>query len=190
MKKSVLALACAAATFGILSAAHADTVNLSTIQTSPTQLTVGEIGTADQTDSIVNPVSISNPNYYYFELVAPASNLTSYLGDLNTAGSVSSAIYQVSGNSLSQLSATGSGLTNSSYGGQGVVSTSFNLSPGTEYALSVTGQSGGSGGAVANIAISPAPEPATWALMVFGIGAIGVAMRHSRRAADVSLAAA
>jgi hypothetical protein len=67
--------------------------------------------------------------------------------------------------------------------------TTFTLSPNTNYTLAVTSAGNTSFGANL-VAVSAAPEPATWALMVFGIGAIGVAMRRSRRASATALAAA
>lgn len=35
---------------------------------------------------------------------------------------------------------------------------------------------------------SPAPEPATWAMMIFGFGAVGTAMRYRRRQTKVAYA--
>ena len=46
----------------------------------------------------------------------------------------------------------------------------------------VTGHSGVAGGYDGVISFSPGvPEPATWALMILGLGAVGVAMRRNRR---------
>lgn len=53
----------------------------------------------------------------------------------------------------------------------------------TNYTLTMTGNSGGIAGAISgNITIMPAavPEPATWALMLLGFGAIGVSFRRRR----------
>lgn len=179
MKTSLLALAfAAAATLAPLAVAHAQTVTaLSSVSGSPpTVLDLGEIGTADATGNTSAPVLLGTD--YFFTIQSPVSSLTSYLGDLDTAGEVKSAIYQVmNGGALSSVAVAGSTLTNGVYGGAGVESATFNLAPGT-YALVVTGAATSGPAAVANI--SAAPEPATWALMVFGVGAIGVAMRRSR----------
>ncbi len=44
--------------------------------------------------------------------------------------------------------------------------------------------------AFASAAVAPAvPEPATWAMMLIGFGAIGVAMRRSRKAKGALLTA-
>jgi len=117
---------------------------------------------------------------YYFELQSPASVLTSFLGSDSTYHSVASSIFALGGSSA----VTGSSLSAVQFGVP--QSTSFNLTPGAEYELVVTGTPNTS--FTANV--SAAPEPATWALMVFGIGAIGVAMRRSRRAARSALVVA
>jgi hypothetical protein len=105
--------------------------------------------------------------------------LTSFLGSDSTYHSDSSYISLVGGSTVA-----GSSLNAVQFGAP--QSASFNLTPGTEYELVVSGTPNTS--FTANV--SAAPEPATWALMVFGIGAIGVAMRRSRRAARGALVAA
>jgi PEP-CTERM motif len=45
-----------------------------------------------------------------------------------------------------------------------------------------------SGSYVGNINIAPVPEPATWAMMLLGFGAVGFAMRRSRRPALLQVA--
>lgn len=40
-----------------------------------------------------------------------------------------------------------------------------------------------------NIAINPVPEPATWAMMLFGFGAVGYSMRRRRNAGLIAQAA-
>lgn len=62
----------------------------------------------------------------------------------------------------------------------GLISTTFNLIPDTEYELVVKGKPKTSFVANIRVAITAAPEPAAWALMMLGIGAIGVSMRRSR----------
>jgi len=167
MKKYVLALACAAAAVAPFGVAHAASTPLSTNSSAPTILNLGDTGTAALLGIGSASLLTGLTADYYFQLQAPASTLTSYLGDLNLLGPVSSSINGVSGSSL----------TASTFGSS--TSSTFGLSSGTEYELVVSGTPGTS--FVANV--SAAPEPAAWALMVFGIGAIGIAMRRSRRAA-------
>jgi len=181
MKKSVLALACAAATLAPLAAAHAQSLAvLSTNSSAPTVLNLGEIGTAAMSGdtSGASTLGSSGTNDYFFELNAPASQLTSYLGDLSFTGDVSSEISTLSGTMLTAVPLGGP------------ITTSFNLTPGTTYELAVSGASGAQFVANVSAAVSAAPEPSTWALMVFGIGAIGVAMRRSRRGVRGALVAA
>ncbi len=178
MKKSLLALACAAATLAPLAVAHAQYVALSTNPSHPTVLDLGEIGT------VTSFVAGGSVNDYYFDVLPSVAGVTSFLGDANTnVGQISPSVTSL----VSQLS--GTSLTAHEFGGP--VSTSFNLSPNTEYTLAVSGTSPTGTSFFANIAaVSAAPEPATWALMVFGIGAIGVAMRRSRQAARSAVVAA
>jgi hypothetical protein len=181
MKKSLLALACAVVALTPLAAAHAQALDvLSTKSNLPTVLNVGDIGTAalNGDTSGASTLGASGVNDYFFELNAPASQLTSYLGDLSFTGDVSSEISTLGGTML----------TSTPFGGP--ITTSFELTPGTTYELAVSGASGAQFVANVSAAVSAAPEPSTWALMVFGVGAIGVAMRRSRRGARGALVAA
>ncbi len=60
----------------------------------------------------------------------------------------------------------------------------FAVGPGN-YTLTLQGtpgtQNGSFGGSVAFVAQSAVPEPSTWAMMLFGFGAMGVAMRRRKR---------
>ncbi len=182
MKKSLLALAIAVSTLAPLAAANAASFSqLSTSASAPTVLNLGATGTASPSLSTSAAVSFGNASSidYYFELASPASVLTSFLGSDSTYHSDSSYISLVGGSTVA-----GSSLNAVQFGAP--QSASFNLTPGTEYELVVSGTPNTS--FTANV--SAAPEPATWALMVFGIGAIGVAMRRSRRAARGALVAA
>ena len=53
------------------------------------------------------------------------------------------------------------------------------LLAGTPFTFSLNGN--GTGAFTGNVTISPTPEPATWAMMILGFGAIGMAMRGRRR---------
>nr|WP_074204521.1 PEPxxWA-CTERM sorting domain-containing protein [Parasphingorhabdus marina] len=58
----------------------------------------------------------------------------------------------------------------------------FSTAPNASFFNQVTGGNGGPGIWVANrISTSAVPEPATWAFMIFGFGAIGGAMRRQRK---------
>jgi hypothetical protein len=185
MKKSLLALAFAVATLSPLAAVDAQTV--STLSTTAgagndTVLDLTGIGAASSNGvHALSTLGSDGVNNYYFELQAPATGVTSYLADLSKTSAISSAIYTAIGST--EIGSLGTDAYASP------VSTSFNLSSGTIYDLRVTGAQGAS--FIANVqAVSAAPEPATWALMVFGIGAIGVVMRRSRRAAQSALVSA
>ncbi len=178
MKKSLLALACAAATLGSLAAASAQTVL--TLDTDPnssaTSLNVGDIGAASPNGEFsLSTLGSTGTNDYYFEIQSPGNSASSFLSDFNVSGNVTSQVVGVTSLLTSNAASP--------------ISTSFNLTPGTVYDLQVSGTAGTS--FIANVqAVSAAPEPATWALMVLGIGAIGVAMRRSRQAARSVLLAA
>jgi hypothetical protein len=182
MKKSLLALACAVATVAPLAFANAQTVEpLSLVAANPTVLDLGEIGSADPSGNTSAAIGFGKASVvdYYFELQSPATVSTSLLGSDSTYYPDSSYVSLVGGSAL-----PGTSLNAVQFGAP--QSTSFNLSPGTEYELVVTGTPG----TYFTANVSAAPEPATWALMVLGIGAIGVAMRRSRRMARGALVAA
>ncbi len=175
MNKPFFALASAALALAPLSVAHAASITyLSTSSSMPTLLDAGEIGTAafDEDTSGASVLNSRGTADYYFKIQAPASQLTSYLGDLDLCGDVTSSIKAVSGTTLTAVP----------YGGP--IFTTFNLMPGTTYELVVKGEPKTSFVANVRVAVSAAPEPATWSLMMFGIGAIGVSMRRTRPGAS------
>jgi hypothetical protein len=63
----------------------------------------------------------------------------------------------------------------------------FNLQAGT-YTLTLNGTNSQTGALSGNITMNPVPEPATWAMMLLGFGAVGFAMRRRRRPALMQLA--
>jgi hypothetical protein len=183
MKKRVLALACAAVILAPLAVANAQSVTaLSGDSSAPTELNLGEIGTASPSLDTSGPSYLSSSGMadYYFEFLPPTSQATSYLGDLNFSGTVSSEVLPVG---------DGTALTASTAPGGSPVTTSFEISPGTEYELVVTGAANAP--FVANVsAVSAAPEPATWAFTMLAIGMIGIALRRSKRVMRTTLVAA
>jgi hypothetical protein len=46
------------------------------------------------------------------------------------------------------------------------------------YSLTVNGTSAGGGSYGGDLSVAPVPEPATWALMIAGLGVVGMAMRR------------
>ena len=74
----------------------------------------------------------------------------------------------------------------SAVGGAGTAwsaySTSFFASAGSTLTFAATGTNDSLGGYVDNIKLSTAvPEPATWAMMIFGLGGVGAVMRRRRQ---------
>ncbi len=180
MKKSLLALAFAAAAFAPLTAAQAQTVvDLSTTLGSYTDLgSLGEIGAASSAGvNGTTGLAAGHTADYYFNVSSPVSGVQLFLSDVQgSATNVTASIVGIAGDSFTVTPGN-------------VSSTTFNLTPGTNYTLAVTSAGNTTFGANL-VAVSAAPEPATWALMVFGIGAIGVAMRRARRVPRTALVAA
>jgi hypothetical protein len=180
MKKSLLALACAVAALAPFAVAHAQDVTLSGT-TQPTILSPGEVGTAAvNTQTGLSTISASGTNSYFFEFTGNVTQATSFLGNLNISGpvTISSEIVGVSGTTLTESAVDDLG------------GTTFNVTPGFVYLLRVTGPAGA--GFVANVSsvVSAAPEPSTWALMMLGVGAIGLMMRRNRLRGVSALTAA
>jgi uncharacterized membrane protein len=179
MKKSLLALVFAVATLTPLAAVHAQTVvDLSTTPGTYTPLSLNDIGATSAAGvNGTTGLAAGHTVDYYFTLASGTSGVKLFLSDIQGAASnVSASIVGLGGNPFSVAPGN-------------ISSTTFNLSPNTGYTLAVTSAGNTTFGANL-VAVSAAPEPATWALMVFGIGAIGVAMRRSRRASAAALAAA
>ena len=61
-------------------------------------------------------------------------------------------------------------------------SVSFFANAGDTLTFSAAGTSDSLGGYLDNISLSAVPEPGTWAMMIFGFGAVGGAMRSRRKA--------
>jgi len=187
MKKSLLALACAAAALAPFAVAHAQDVTLSGT-TQPTILAPGEIGTAAvSTQTGLSSISSYGTNYYFFEFSGNVSEATSFLGNLNISGPVTiSSKITTSGPNGTAL--TEAPLTEPAVDDLG--SATFNVTPGQIYLLEVTGPVGA--GFVANVSsvVSAAPEPSAWALMMLGVGAIGLMMRRNRQRAVGAFTAA
>jgi len=183
MKKRVLALACAVAALAPVAFAHAQAVTpLSMTESNPTYLNLGDIGTASPVGDTSGPSYLDSTGAadYYFEFVAPTTAATSYLGDLNFSGAVSSEILPIGASTA---------LTATTASGGSPVTTEFNIATGTEYELMVSGSSNAP--FVANVsAVSAAPEPSTWAFTLLAIGMIGLALRRSKRLVRTAFAAA
>jgi hypothetical protein len=181
MNKLVLIPVCALFAATPLAGADAASITyLSTASAMPTLLGPGEVGTAAMDEdfdgaSVLNSQGTAD---YYFKIQSPGMELTSYLRDLDICGDVTSSIKAVSG---TRLTAVPDG---------GVVTTTFNLIPGKEYELVVKGEPKTSFVANLRVAVTAAPEPAAWSLMMFGVGAVGLSVRRSRRPSQRVLAAA
>ena len=105
-----------------------------------------------------------------FNFAAAASGSDAYQYGPGTFGTSNLGFGGVSAGYYDDFSQTVSTLAGSSY------TLSFTLSSyGTPNALKVS----------ASEAVAGVPEPATWAMMLLGFGALGVALRRSRRTAEV-----
>ncbi len=182
MKKSLLALALAAATLAPLASANAATYVLSTDVSAPTLLMPGDIGATAPTGgtSDLSTLSGTGINDYYFDLSVPGSG-TSYLGNIDFSGGSERAVVSLSSLVVSDI-------TVSSLGAQ--TKATFSAVGGSEYKLEVSGTPGAY--FVANITgvTAAVPEPATWAMMLAGLFGLGAALRVRRRGQGVMAATA
>ena len=128
-------------------------------------------------DPLAGIYSISGDTSTPGVIFSSTSNLTQLLGcDSNFMGCTAGTVYSLMiGTSPSGFSAFGLPLTNLAAG---------------NYRLTIDGTSPNSGSFTGNVRISTAavPEPGTWALMLLGFGAVGFAMRRTRRPVFAQLA--
>jgi hypothetical protein len=96
-------------------------------------------------------------------------------GDINAASGIAAYQDLAEGDSYGQV-----GVTAASNGG--TVSVAFNAA-GLAALNSAVGGTFSFGGAVLDAAPSPTPEPAAWAMMLIGFGAVGAVARQRRRVA-------
>jgi hypothetical protein len=95
-------------------------------------------------------------------------------------------VVTLSGSSLAySAQASGTGLSDTFWVTLG---TRFTAKAGDVLTFSAVGTSDSFGGYVDNISLSGVPEPATWALMILGFGAVGGAMRRRRSAGSLATA--
>ncbi len=177
MKKIALGMATALAMFA--SPAYAAVYNFNF---SGTGLFFGEalVGSGTLTTNGVSQVSSLN-GYTY-------QTITGITGTFN--GSQITGLANVTGsNNLFYLTGPffvdGNGLGFSTAAGSAV---NLFVTTDTRYRLNAGGLSTGFVTASATAATAAVPEPATWAMMIGGFGAVGGAMRYRRRKVSVSFA--
>lgn len=160
-------------------------------------ITIGSSGTSSGMTSVLVTDNVNNPNKLEFDtsnaLAGSVTSFFNFFSDSATTGvfSVTTATNPASTVSLLQLftggSATvnGSTLFNSATGSGSSLSLNTSLTPETWYTFSYTANlaTAGdiSGPASFYVTAAAVPEPAAWALMLFGFAGIGIAMRRRRR---------
>ena len=89
------------------------------------------------------------------------------------------------GNDINFVTATLNGFAFNLFSPDGGITEFGSLAPISMQALNtlnITGYTGGRGSFAGTLTFQAVPEPATWAMMLFGFGAIGFAMRRRRGA--------
>lgn len=127
--------------------------------------------------------------------VAPGAISDTFIFDIASSSPVasSSAVLNLSLGSLSLLNITGfkvelfnpsdSSLGTASFDGLNFVLNTGPLSVGNDYYFKVTGMATGTAGGSYSFALAPVPEPETWAMLLAGMGIMGVVARRRRAAA-------
>jgi hypothetical protein len=168
MKKAILAASAAVAAFAMASSASATVVDPISIPAVPgfdafSGVVTGNTGVFSDTFSF----TLTGP----FSAAANVTSITlSGIGDINFTSVMLDGI---------ALMITNSGVTTSA------TTTAPIILTGSSHSLVVSGTGNGSYGG--SIVVSAAvPEPATWAMMIAGIAAVGMTMR--RRAQNVRVA--
>lgn len=147
-----------------------DPLNPGTVSTSPT-ITVGSGTTVDDfTFDIAENYNTSSTGLYFempaFGLSIDSAELVLYAGTPTNPGQeiADTGVF----NPLVATQTLGSSLTSGDYFLQSIVSV----------------PAGASGAFSVAATVSAAPEPATWALMLLGVGGAGAMLRRRRRLAD------
>jgi hypothetical protein len=113
-------------------------------------------------------------------------------GELQSVASLTSGTYEVQFELAGNLRGATAQTTTISIGGQSQTLTPANNQPYTletlifhntsgQVSFTDSGPSDQQGNLLDNVVVSSVPEPATWAVMLVGFGAMGAAMRNSRR---------
>jgi hypothetical protein len=181
MRKSILAILGASALALGSSASAAVTVTGSTGLNNPDPTSLGSAVTVGGVTTInfgQNPVS---------------STFSGSFSLTNTLSGIYSIILGSSSPGVTFDTATLSGMGNTYTLGLFPDDTSLKLQPtligSGNYVFSFTGHAGPSGTMTGNVTISPAlPEPATWAMMLLGFGAMGISIRNRRRQRSAQIA--
>ena len=189
MNKCVLTIAGAAA-LAVASAANA-------------AVTIGSTGGTNGTTSAVVTDGLGNPNKIEFDTTNAAAgsfaNFFNFFSDSSNLGvlSATTATNPASTVSLLQLftggtmTTAGTTLVNSATGSGNTLTLTSALLPNTWYTFKYSGTlatAGDISGPASFYTHAAVPEPASWALMLLGFGAVGYAMRRRRRPALAQVA--
>ena len=178
MRKIALAVAAGAALAISSAATAAVTVTASSGLNDPNPMSPGSVVTNGTTTTInfgQNPVSGSFTGSFTFTNTAPGL-YSIILGTSSPGVTFSSASLTASSGTCSGGCALSPFPDNTNLKLANVLLGSS----GSPFTFSLAGNAGSSGAFTGNITISAAPEPGTWAMMILGFGAVGMAM-HSRR---------
>jgi hypothetical protein len=179
MRKLVLGLLGATALMG------ASAANATLIITTPTSVSVSGPSTTDNINFTFG-YSDSDTTSPFTETVSWWNDLAGLYGITLTA--IAAAVNGPTDVDITSAYVTGTGIGSpinllTAPGSNDLVESYYlaglNLDPGT-YTLTITGTRGNSGSFGGNVAFQAVPEPATWAMMLLGFGAIGWQLRRRR----------
>ena len=172
MRKAVIAMAGAAALTIGSAASAAVTINSSTNLSNPAP-------------SVVNNPTNTTINFGQSSFSAPISASIVFTNTLAGLYNITMGT-STPGFTFSNVSLVGPSPATTSYGPWTILdSQDLRLNSQTlvagQYTLSFDVNGSNTGAFTGNITISPLPEPATWAMMLLGFGAIGLTVRSRRR---------
>ena len=151
-------------------------------------VTIGTTGTTAGTLTVNTTDNVGIPNRITFDTTnVPSGSVTSFFDFQESFASIG--VFTVTAATLPNSTVTLVELltgalvpvTTAGPAPNSVTLTSGNLAANTTYRFRYTVNLGSPGNVSGNAAFYPVPEPATWAMMLLGFGAIGMTIRRRRR---------